>query len=313
MTSTKSLLKRSEDWRQIAIMVVYWSLLAAMYFVPSCRNLGFLIAAGYFSFLNSVVIHNCLHQGMFHSARLNSIWRVLISFGVLYPASANIPSHNLVHHHFDDEGQPDWASPDKVRFHWHLLNLIHFPNVAGPDTFAGVSRWSTLRGKDAFRKQYRLELAFAFGLTGILMAFDVWTTLFFIVIPQLWGARGILRINLLQHDGCDTTSEWNHSRNFVGRFYNWIMCNNGLHTIHHNRAGLHWHELQEWHDREVAPRIDASLNEPSMLWYLVRVFLLTPLRPHKLDVAKAEREFAEASLAPREVRRGEAAVAAEVM
>jgi fatty acid desaturase len=315
MTSTKQngLLKRREDWRQVGIIAVYWSLLGAMYFAPSCRNVGFLIAAGYFSFLNSVVIHNCLHQGMFHGARLNSLWRVMISFGVLYPASANIPSHNLVHHHFDDDGQPDWAAPEKVRFRWNLLNLIHFPNVAGPDTFAGVQRWAALRGKAAFRKQYRLELAFAFGLTGVLMAFDVWTTLFFIVIPQLWGARGILRINLLQHDGCDTSSEWNHSRNFVGRFYNWIMCNNGLHTIHHNRAGLHWHDLQEWHAREVVPRIDPSLNEPSMLGYLVRLCLLSPVRSAPRDVARAEREFAESSLASREVRRAEATVAAEVM
>ena len=82
------------------------------YLVPACRNVVVLGAACYFSFLNAVVIHNHLHQGIFHSRRLNMVWRCVLSFGSLYPASANIPSHNLVHHHFDDEGQPDWAAPE---------------------------------------------------------------------------------------------------------------------------------------------------------------------------------------------------------
>src|SRR6185503_20742672 len=88
-----------------------------------------------------------------------------------------------------------------------------------------------------------------------------------------------LRINLIQHDGCDIKSDWNHSRNFVGRAFNWIMCNNGYHTIHHNRAGLHWSVLAEAHEREVAPRIDPRLDERSMVWYLLRTYVLGLARP----------------------------------
>lgn len=302
-------MKHPAEWRQIGIIGVYLGLLAAMYVVPACRNPLFLAAACAFSFLNTVVIHNHLHQGIFHSRRLNMIWRCVLSFGALYPASANIPSHNLVHHHFDDDGQPDWAAPEHVGFRWNLLNLIHFPNVAGPNTFGGVTRWAALSGKREFVRQYRIENVFAFGLTGALLLYDFWTALFFIVIPQLYGARCILRINLIQHDGCDTTSDWNHSRNFVGRAFNWIMCNNGYHTIHHNRAGLHWSELARAHQREVVPRIDPSLDEPSMVFYLLRTYLFTPSRPGPLDVAAAERRAAEADLASREVRRAEAEAA----
>ncbi len=303
------LVKHRSEWRQIGIVAVYLGLLGAMYFAPPCRNALFLAAACYFSFLNTVVIHNHLHQGIFHSRRLNMIWRGVLSFGALYPASANIPSHNLVHHHFDDDGQPDWADPAHVGFRWNLLNLIHFPNVAGPNTFAGVTAWAALAGRRDFVRQYRRENAFAFGLTAALFAFDFWTTLFFIVIPQLYGARCILRINLIQHDGCDTRSEWNHSRNFVGRAFNWIMCNNGYHTIHHNRAGLHWSALADAHAREVVPRIDPSLDEPSMVGYLLRTYLFTFQRPHPRDVAAAEREAKRADLASREARRAEAEAA----
>jgi len=299
------LLKHPAELRQLGIVATYLGLLGGMVFVPACRNVFFLGAACYLSFLNAVVIHNHLHQGIFESRRLNMLFRTVLSFGALYPASANIPSHNLVHHHFDDEGQPDWAAPESVDFRWNLLNLIHFPNVAGPNTFSGVSRWKAVANRTEFGRQYLYENVFAFGLTLVLFVHDFWTTLFFVAIPQLYGARCILRINLIQHDACDISSDWNHSRNFVGRVFNWIMCNNGYHTIHHNRAGMHWTELAEAHAREVVPRIDPSLDEPSMVKYLLRTYLFTPARPGLRRVAEAERRADPIALLPRELRRAE--------
>lgn len=305
------LVKHPAEWRQLGIVAVYWGLLGSMYFVPACRNVLFFFAACYFSFLNSVVIHNHMHQGVFHSRALNLAFRRILSFGALYPATVNIPSHNLVHHHFDDDGQPDWAAPEHVGFRWNLLNLLHFPNVSGPNTFDGVNRWVAVKGREDVKRQYLYDNAFAFGLTGALLLADFWTALFFIVIPQIYGARSILRINIIQHDRCDVRSEWNHSRNFVGRAFNWIMCNNGYHTIHHNRAGLHWSVLHEWHQKEVVPRIDPSLDEPSMVGYLVRTYILNPLRPAPKDVGAHEaRAGVKEVLAPREDRLREAARAA---
>jgi len=311
------LVKHRAEWRQLGVVAVYWGLLGSMYFVPWCRNLGFFVAACYFSFLNAVVIHNHMHQGVFKSRALNNAFRRVLSFGALYPATANIPSHNLVHHHFDDDGQPDWAAPDNTTFRWNLLNLLHFPNVAGPNTFAGVQRWAAVGGRADFKRQYIYDQVFAFGLSGVLLVFDFWTTIFFVLLPQLYGARSILRINIIQHDGCDTTTEWNHSRNFVGRAFNWIMMNNGYHTIHHNRAGLHWSVLDREHEREVKPRIDPSLDEPSMLFYLLKTYLIGLRRPKMRDVASAERQL-EARLSeggglpPREERKVEAALAADL-
>jgi beta-carotene hydroxylase len=307
------LVRRREEWRQVGIVAVYWALLAAMFFVPAARTIPVFAAACYFSFLNAVVVHNHMHQGVFHSKPLNLVWRAILSFGALYPASANIPAHNLVHHHFDDDGDLDWAAPDHVRFRWNLLNLLHFPNVAGPKTFAGVQRWAASSRHPNFVRQYRIETAFAFGLTGILFVLDFWSALFFIVLPQLYGARCILRINLIQHDRTDIRSEWNHSRNFVGRAFNWIMCNNGYHTIHHNRAGLHWSELDEAHRREVVPRMDPRLDEPSMVAYLLRTYLVHGRRPAPLDLREpaADRHPTQGDeLGSRAERRAEADQAA---
>jgi fatty acid desaturase len=306
----KPLLKHRAERRQLAIVGVYLSLLASMYFVPACRNVAFFAAACYFSFLNAVVIHNHLHQGIFHSKRLNLWFRRVLSFGALYPASVNIPAHNLVHHHFEDDGQPDWVAPEIVGFRWQFLNLLHFPNVSGPNTFAGAQRWKAIGNRAEFSRQYGSEQLFAFGLTALLLVHDFWPALFFVVLPQLWGARCILRINLIQHDGCDVQTEWNHSRNFVGRAFNWIMCNNGYHTIHHNRAGLHWSELAQAHRREVVPRIDPSLDERSMVWFLARHFLLSGSRPVPGELAAAERRAPSMPLPARAVLRAEAEVEA---
>jgi fatty acid desaturase len=306
------LVRHPTEWRQIGIVTVYLSLLGSMYLVEACRNVFFFAAACYFSFLNSVVIHNHLHQGIFHDKRLNLFWRCVLSFGALYPASANIPAHNLVHHHFEDDGQPDWAAPGAVGFRWNLLNLIHFPNVAGPQTFSGVQRWKSVLDRKAFTRQYVREQVFAFGLTLVLLVLDFWPALFFVVLPQLYGARCILRINLIQHDRCDTESEWNHSRNFVGRAFNWIMCNNGYHTIHHNKAGLHWSDLADAHERDVKPRIHPSLDERSMVAYLLRTYLFAWRRPPIVDVAACERTAPAIALASRDEQRREAAEAAGV-
>lgn len=272
-SNTPWLVRRREEWRQLGIVAIYQALILTPVFWAPARNPVVFLAACYFSFLNAVVIHNHLHKGIFHDKALNKLFRYVLSFGALYPASANVPAHNLVHHHFGEDGQPDWAAPGHVRFRWHLLNLLHFPNVSGPNTFTGVKRWADVSRHPGFAFQYNAETVVAFALTGALLWANFWPAIAFVVIPQFYGARCILRINLIQHDGCDVRSEWNHSRNFVGRGFNWIMCNNGLHTIHHNRAGLHWADLWPAHQAEVVPRIDPRLDEPSMIRYLLRTYV----------------------------------------
>src|SRR5688500_3590141 len=89
------LLHHRADRRQIGIVISYWVVLGSMYFIPACRNIVLLLLACYLSFLNAVVIHNHLHKGIFKSKTLNRAFRAILSFGNLYPASANIASHNL--------------------------------------------------------------------------------------------------------------------------------------------------------------------------------------------------------------------------
>ena len=70
--------------------------------------------------------------------------------------------------------------------------------------------------------------------------------------------------------------------------------------------------VAEAHEREVKPRIDPSLDERSMVWYLLRTYLLGLRRPAARDVAAAERVAPRVELASRELRRAEAAEAAGI-
>lgn len=271
--------KRASDWRSLVIVGTYLALLGSMFLVPAARSLPVLVLACMFSFSVQTVTHNVLHGALFESPAMNRGFRLVLSFCGLFPVSSVIPSHNLVHHHFDDDGQPDWASPRHARFSWNLLNLLHFPNIIGPITFAGINRWALVKGRALYRRQSAQESVFAFGLTGALLASDFWTTLFFILVPQLWGARWFLRVNLIQHDGCDESSQYNHSRNFGGRLLNWFSVNAGYHTAHHNRASLHWTQLAHSHAEDIAPHMDPTLLEPSLLMYLARTYVFRWSRP----------------------------------
>lgn len=263
------MLRHPADRRSVALVALYLTGMGTLYAVPAARVLPAFLAVCALSFLNTVVIHNHVHLPMFRSPTLNRAWSCLLSFGALYPASANVPAHNLVHHRFSDDGRPDWASPDAVQLGHPLLDLLHFPNVAGPDTFAGVQRWAALAGRERFRREYRQELVFAFGLTGALLAWDTWAGLSFVILPQLFGARNILRINHLQHAGCDPASP-DHSRDFLGPWFNLLLCNNGYHTVHHDRPGVHWSELPAAH---AALRPAPRHAEPGLAGYLVRRYL----------------------------------------
>ena len=93
------------------------------------------------------------------------------------------------------------------------------------------------------------------------------------LIPHQYAAWGIITMNLLQHDGCDETTEYNHSRNFVGKVVNWFTYNNGFHTIHHLEPGLHWSLAPAEHAKRVAPFIHPNLDQASLLVYLFRTYV----------------------------------------
>lgn len=96
--------------------------------------------------------------------------------------------------------------------------------------------------------------------------------LYFVIIPQQISLFSVLIFNYVQHVHANEESEWNHSRNFTG-LLNFMLFNNGLHTVHHETAGLHWSQVPAEH-KKVEHLIDDSLKERSFWWYIFRNYAL---------------------------------------
>jgi fatty acid desaturase len=56
-----------------------------------------------------------------------------------------------------------------------------------------------------------------------------------------------------------------------------MMFNNGFHTVHHNKASLHWSKLPEAHAK-IAHLIEPHLNEKVILVYLFKTYIIAPFR-----------------------------------
>ena len=79
--------------------------------------------------------------------------------------------------------------------------------------------------------------------------------------------------NYFQHDGCDETHEFNHSRNFTGSWFNWFMFNNGYHGAHHMKPNLHWSLLPEFHAIHLRPFIHPNLDRDDFVNYLIQTHI----------------------------------------
>jgi len=74
------------------------------------------------------------------------------------------------------------------------------------------------------------------------------------------------------------TTSFNTARNFVSPVLNWLLMNNGYHTIHHHKPFLHWSLLKAAHEREVKPHMDARLDQQSLWGYMWRQYVYPGIR-----------------------------------
>jgi fatty acid desaturase len=256
--------------------------------VPAVQWSGFLrhpllYAAGFpLAFLACVINHNHQHHPTFVPRRLNRLFGVLLSLGMGFPATGIVAMHNFNHHVHNNHAE-DFVRASLVRFRWNLLNLLLFPLAAlaryAPVKSRELAAWRTLH--PALYRQLRLERWTLYPCIVLLLVLRPLDTLVYLVLPWLYGQWGLLAINHVQHHGCDPDSEYNHSRNFVGRWLNWWVFNNGYHTAHHARPGLHWSLLPRCHE-EIRGWIDPVLERRSLLAAVIEFYVWPAHRPQPL-------------------------------
>ena len=239
-----------------------------------------LYGVGYaLTFLACIINHNHQHCPTFVPLPLNRLFGVLLSLAMGFPASGVVAMHNHNHHVHNNHAE-DFVRVSLVNFRWNLLNLLLLPFVALRRYASVKSRelaaWRTTR-PDLYR-QLCLERWTLYPMMIVLGVARPLETLVYLILPWLFGQWGILAINLIQHDGCDPDSEYNHSRNFVGRWINWCTFNNGYHTAHHLRPGLHWSLLPQLHE-QIREQMDPALERRSLGAALIEFYVWPGRRP----------------------------------
>ena len=280
------MLRHSADNRTLFFITVYFALFAVLWAITPAGHaewsptdwwmgsIGFLLLCP-LAFMGAVTTHNAIHCPIFRNKRLNKAFQVVLTLTYGHPVSSYVPGHNLSHHKHT-QSRRDVMRTSKARFSWHLLNLLFFlPQVSKSIMRADAQYIMMMRKRHPrWFKQLIIELTILMIANVALFVLDWRKGLILWLIPHLYAQWGIVTFNLLQHDGCDENSEYNHSRNFMSPLLNFFTYNNGYHTVHHRTPGLHWSKLPAIHARDISPHIHPALEQQSMAKYLWHTFVL---------------------------------------
>lgn len=227
------------------------------------------------SFLIAVATHNAVHAPVFKARWMNRVYQVVLTLGYGHPVSAFVPGHNLSHHRYMQTPK-DAMRTSKLRFRWHLLNVLLLPILVGGAIYRGNANYfGAMRTRNPrWFRQFTVEAAVYVVVVGTLLCLDPIKFVYTVFLPHQYAAWGIMAMNMIQHDGCDEGSEYNHSRNFVGPIVNFFCFNNGFHSVHHKHPGLHWSLTPEAHRREFGPHIHPALEQKNMAVWFFRTFFL---------------------------------------
>jgi beta-carotene hydroxylase len=243
----------------------------------------------YFGFVAGVIAHNHNHCPTFVDRRANALFSAWLSIWYGVPIFGWIPTHNDNHHRYVN-GQGDDTITWRYARENSLLSLLSYFFVSNYFQAPSVRRFVA----DARARRPRLYreivlqwtaiacahltlLAAALALHGVGRGLFVYGVAFLAQVAFAWWS--MFFINFVQHVDCDPASRHDHSRNFVGKLGNFLTWNAGYHTAHHEQPGLHWTRLPALH-AALAPHIDPRLNEPSLIGFAVRNYVVAPFAPN---------------------------------
>lgn len=313
------MLRYAADYRTLLWMFVLMpGLVAYQYIHP--EHLPYLSwLSFYFAISAGVIAHNHLHSPTFKNKKASEFFSYWISVFYGFPTFAWIPTHNLNHHKFVNKAGDATITWRYTNKHNYLVASTYF--FVSSYFQSDPIKQFLARVKEKNPAQYRKYIAqyvvvygaqaamagLAIYLHGVGKGLMLWG--FTMGLPALVSLWTIMTFNYDQHVHTDPWSKYNHSRNFVGKTLNFLLFNNGLHTAHHEKAGLHWSLLPELH-AEIAPQIDPALKQRSLWWYWFKQYVLAAVIPSlgskqigrapfdteegKLDIATAEVGFGEA-------------------
>lgn len=258
---TAPLLRDSHDWRTLGLLALETFLLILAWLF---RWYFLIPVLAVLAITACCAKHNHTHCPTFRSGILNRFmdyWLMLLTGS----STTGIRVAHQVRHHGQNQSAQDFVRYSQVAHMPPGKALLCFV----PFVVQASVRHTTADFQSAKRSKLRARLWHERILLWVLLLMLAWHDIAafcpLVMAPLLFGQWFLIAINLPQHDGLETQSAWNHSRNVVGPWSNWIFLNNGFHTAHHQRPGLHWSRLSAWHAQYVNGQIRTNLDHPSLL------------------------------------------------
>jgi beta-carotene hydroxylase len=256
--------------------LIYIFLTTAL-FILQWAYIGFNVFA-YFVYLFlsvavAVIIHNHNHLPIWKNKLMNTLtdWWLTVFYG--FPIFAWIPTHNKNHHKLNNR-EGDYTITYRFSEKNNLVTLLTYPSISGFYQQKAIKLYLKEQYQKDKNRFWLCISQYAILAMWLAAAFilDWQKALLYVFIPQQVSLFSVLIFNYVQHVHANEESEYNHSRNFTG-LLNFFLFNNGYHTIHHDKAGLHWSVVPEEH-KKIAHLIDPSLQERSFWWYIFRSYFL---------------------------------------
>ena len=267
------------DIRTLAYLAACVGLLSYQWSVPGLANWYLYPLSLLLAYTAAVMSHNQNHLPIWGKKRLpNLLTNYIIGFFYGHPAIAWVPTHNQNHHKYNNREGDTSISPRFFKSN-HLLSILVYPTTTGMYQQASVGEYF----RDVRKSNPRIfwegvsEYAVFFALMSAAFVWNWKKALVLVLIPQQFSIFCIQCTNYLQHIECDPDSKWNHSRNFEGWLLNAILFNNGYHTVHHLKPGVHWSETPKLH-AENRDNMHPDVLVPNMPWFIFDMFFLSPLR-----------------------------------
>ena len=247
---------------QILALRLNWGLLSIPARVAMSGSLAFFCSVCF------VINHNHIHIPFFKRDGANRVFSVVISIAEGLSSRFLVVPHNLNHHVYGGK-KGDWCHEENAGDGPGVYRMLRYIAVTWAVMFRDTGKPGAPRLPARLKQQEWLEHGAIFVFTVIALVVNP-LAFALAILPAWLAASGFITLtNLVQHEECDTDSEFGNYRNYVGALGNFLLFNAGFHTAHHVRPALHWSELPKLH-AEIADRIPARLNEPSLLFYLLR-------------------------------------------
>lgn len=303
-------LRNTADYRTLVWVILMPIVALIPYLSPRLLLFTFPVSC-YLALCAGVIAHNHNHCPTFKEQRLNSLFSHWLTVFYGYPTFAWIPTHNLNHHKFLNK-------KGDATITWRYTNKHNF--FVAATYFFVSSYWQSDPIRDFIRKarsdnprmyrriigQYVVWIgshvtlfAIACVAHGASLGFRLWLLSF--AVPSLFSLWTIIFFNYIQHVHADPWSVHNHSRSFEGAFMNFLLFNNGLHTVHHESPGTHWSRLPTLHKR-IRDEIHPELCVANFGVWLIKTYILALVFPsmgtHQVGRPPFDAEDAVAEGAP---------------